>query len=313
LIIYGTLDIVGEIIGPISQQFCFLRNLRDPLYVFNYPEMSEFYTDVANGDLPTYTFLEPRWFAFLDWEAQDEHPPHDVQLGEYLIADIYNAIRNSPIWNSTLFIITYDEHGGFFDHVSPPQHNVPAPDDQKPPPNNDPFNFTRLGVRVPMIMISPWIPRGTVVHEPPQNHYEHSSLAATMKKIHNLPNFLTKRDAWAATFEDVVMQKKEARTDCLPQVVPKERVKGSWEKFKKQQRMGTTVDSILDSMSSGRVANDKLSGLQRDIIAMAAGLLPESKHKNLEEMQYEQEGAIFVQRAVRQWKENILKSQKQKL
>jgi phospholipase C len=76
-------------------------------------------------------------------------------IGEALIKRIYTALRNSPQWNSTLFIVTFDEHGGFYDHVTPPM-NVPNPDGLNA---DDPvyFGFDRLGVRVPTLMISPWI------------------------------------------------------------------------------------------------------------------------------------------------------------
>ena len=76
----------------------------------------------------------------------------------------YEALRNGPLWNETLFIITYDEHGGFYDHVSPPQDGVPNPDGFLGIKNG--FNFTRLGVRIPTLAISPWIEKGTLVHEP---------------------------------------------------------------------------------------------------------------------------------------------------
>jgi hypothetical protein len=162
-----------------------------------------FYEAVAKGDLAAYTFLDPRWFTFFEWEASDQHPPHDVRPGEYLIAKVYQALRNGPKWNSTLFIVTYDEHGGYWDHVPTP-FGAPRPDDV---PNDEGFEFDRLGVRVPTIMASPWINKGTVIHAPPETHYEHSSLPATLKKLFNLPEFLTRRDAWAATFDHVVNQR----------------------------------------------------------------------------------------------------------
>lgn len=77
--------------------------------------------------------------------------------------NVYEALRNGPKWNETLFIITYDEHGGFYDHVHPPQNGVPNPDGKK---NSDGFNFDRLGIRVPTIAISPWIEKGVLIKEP---------------------------------------------------------------------------------------------------------------------------------------------------
>lgn len=87
----------------------------------------------------------------------DQHPDHSVREGERLMKNVYEALRKSPKWNETLFIITYDEHGGFYDHVSPPQEGVPSPDGKD---NIYGFDFKRLGLRVPTILISPWIEKG---------------------------------------------------------------------------------------------------------------------------------------------------------
>lgn len=186
-----------------------------------YHAISELYTDVATGNIPEFVWVEPAYFSTSRQAATDQHPDHDVSLGEQLIKDIYDSIRASSIWNDTLFMITYDEHGGFFDHVPPPA-NVPSPDgiDSVDPP----FDFTRLGVRIPTVAISPWIKKGSVFHaseDPSAGQYEHSSIAATV--VHKLfppargyppPEYLTERDAWAKTFERIV-DDSELRTDCL--------------------------------------------------------------------------------------------------
>lgn len=90
----------------------------------------------------------------------DQHPAHSIKEGERLIKNVYEALRNGPLWNETLFIINYDEHGGFYDHVPPPQVDIPSPDGIK---NVVGFKFERLGIRVPMLAISPWIEKGTLV------------------------------------------------------------------------------------------------------------------------------------------------------
>jgi hypothetical protein len=95
----------------------------------------------------------------------DDHPPHDIMRAEKLIADVYNSIRaNDPLWKSTLLIVFYDEHGGFYDHVEPPAA-VP-PDD-----HHEEYTFDQLGVRVPAILISPWVSRCV---EPTQ--FDHTSV-----------------------------------------------------------------------------------------------------------------------------------------
>lgn len=180
-----------------------------------------FEKQAKEGTLPTFSWVEPRYFDDFGQPAADQHPSHDVSEGERFMKRVYEAVRNSPKWNSTLLIITYDEHGGFYDHVPPPMKGVPNPDGRnctKPP-----FDFTRLGVRIPTIAISPWINKRTVVHDPvgptPTSKYDHTSTLATVKKLFNLPNFLTARDAWAGTFEHLLQQRDTPRTDC-PTTLP---------------------------------------------------------------------------------------------
>jgi len=178
-------------------------------------DISKFYDDVKAGTLPSYSFLEPRYFEIPDIPANDQHPDHDVGEGDRLFKSLYEAIRNGPLWNKTLFLITYDEHGGFFDHVPPPT-GVPSPDGKVSHDTTPSFDFTRLGVRVPTLAISPWIKKGTIVHEPVNGtHYEHSSVVATVRKM-LVPDqpYLTKRDAWAQTFEWLVDTMDSPRTDC---------------------------------------------------------------------------------------------------
>src|SRR3984957_4725891 len=88
----------------------------------NFRLFSQFVVDAANGALPNYSFIEPRYFADLlnTRIPNDSHPPHDVAYGEQLIAAVYNPVRSSPCWKNTLLVITYDEHGGCYDHMPPP-------------------------------------------------------------------------------------------------------------------------------------------------------------------------------------------------
>jgi phospholipase C len=126
----------------------------------NYATMTQFYTDVA-GDpavFPAYSFIEPSFFGA---RQNDQHPPYDILLGEQLIGRVYNALRaNAALWATTLFVVLYDEHGGFYDHVDPqtadPGHRLAIPPDDQP--SN--FAFDRFGVRVPAVLVSPWIDAG---------------------------------------------------------------------------------------------------------------------------------------------------------
>ncbi|KAL7139611.1 hypothetical protein ABFS83_09G064300 [Erythranthe nasuta] len=202
----------------------FYRNLRKLKYVFKFHNYDlKFKRDAKNGKLPSLSVIEPRYFDVVGFPANDDHPSHDVANGQKLVKEVYEAVRAGPQWNETLLVITYDEHGGFYDHVPTPYVDVPSPDGNTGP---EPyfFKFDRLGVRVPTIMVSPWIKKGTVITKPkgpfPNSEYEHSSIPATIKKIFNLSsNFLTHRDAWAGTFEQVFDQLTSPRTDC-PEVLP---------------------------------------------------------------------------------------------
>ncbi|XP_057519223.1 non-specific phospholipase C6 [Amaranthus tricolor] len=205
----------------------FFRNLRKLKYVFKFHFYDTFKKHAKDGKLPSLTVIEPRFFDLNGNGANDDHPSHDVANGQKLVKEVYETLRRSPQWNESLLVLTYDEHGGFYDHVQTPYKNIPSPDGNTAPPPTF-FSFDRLGVRVPTIMVSPWIKKGTVVSKPKgpmaNSEFEHSSIPATIKKIFNLKsNFLTHRDAWAGTFEDVVSQLTSPRTDCpevLPEVTP---------------------------------------------------------------------------------------------
>ena len=162
----------------------YFPKLSDPLNKHNEPT---FYDDCAAGNLPKYSFIEPHFLNDVDgghWH-NDMHPskwdseehwvlwgsggPGSVTLGDQLIHNVYEAIRTSPCRDDTLFIITFDEHGGNFDHVPPPCASSP---DAQTFYNGAPehgFNFKQLGPRVPMVMVSSHIEPGTVVNTP-MNH-----------------------------------------------------------------------------------------------------------------------------------------------
>jgi phospholipase C len=168
----------------------------------SFRDYASFKDDIENGKLAHYNFINPLFISHWSNLTQDvelatsQHAPCDVRPGEQLIAEVYNALRsNKSVWEKTLLVILYDEHGGFYDHVPPPT-GVPNPDGWKDETLNPPFDFRRLGPRTPAILISPWLPRkldSTV--------YEHSSLLATVKKLFNLKDFLTERDRHTNSFE----------------------------------------------------------------------------------------------------------------
>lgn len=156
--------------------------------------LGKFQDLAAAGKLPNYSFIEPRFFRslFQGKPATDQHPPHDVNHGEQLIADVYKMVRTSPNWEKSLLIITYDEHGGIYDHVHPPAATPPGPESQDPP-----FQFDRYGARVPAVLVSPYIPRQTVVN----TEFDHTSIIATVRNAFGIAETLTARDAAATPVE----------------------------------------------------------------------------------------------------------------
>ncbi len=136
----------------IPQTVC-LMHQRSPENAARYFPISEFYKDARGpeGEFPAFCFIEPDYNGITE---NDDHPPHDIMKAQKLLADVYNALRsNEHLWNSTLLVVLYDEHGGFYDHAEPPS-TVP-PDD-----HHEEYTFDRLGVRVPALLISPWVRQG---------------------------------------------------------------------------------------------------------------------------------------------------------
>ncbi|WDE13475.1 alkaline phosphatase family protein [Thalassomonas haliotis] len=175
----------------------------------------------TDGTLAHYSFLAPEWGS----KGNSQHPNYDVAKGEQYLYEIYQALQSSPHWQKTLLIITYDEHGGNFDHVPPPE-NAKQPHDC---PDNMGFNFQRFGVRVPTVLVSPLIEAGTVLRipEPDTDLYgnsqaptafDHTSILATVEKRFKLSP-LTTRDAAAPDIGPVLTLTTARRDDPLKNVV----------------------------------------------------------------------------------------------
>ncbi len=149
--------------------------------------IEQFAKDAADGTLPQVSFVEAGFSeqAFIE---TDEHPPADMQLGQHWVWDQVTALTKSPLWEKSALFLTYDEHGGLYDHVSPPAACVP---DGTPPKQNPELGgFDRLGFRVPLIVVSPWARRHYVSHEV----HSHTSILRFLEAKFDLPA-LTKRDA----------------------------------------------------------------------------------------------------------------------
>jgi len=204
--------------APTSLFFDWTRRPENLKNFHNFPVFEE---HARAGSLPNYSFVDPKYFDIKLDPATDQHPSHSMAEGERFLKEVYETLRLSPLWEKTLLIITYDEHGGFYDHFPTPA-NIPNPDGLVS--TSPPFDFTRAGIRVPFILVSPWIEKGTVVHGPtsgpfPDSLYEHTSIIATVSKLFNLQGGpLNMRYAWAATFEHV-LSRTTPRLDC-PLVLP---------------------------------------------------------------------------------------------
>lgn len=192
---------------------------RRPQFASRLRYFTQFAVDAANGNLPTVSFISPRYASVMGIPANDQHPPHSVALGEKLMKDVYEQLRQSPSWESSALLLTYDEHGGFYDHVPLPMDDIPNPDGKncnvpampgKPAIN---FSFDRLGVRVPAILISPWVNHEVVSRSPASSGYfEHTSWIASLTAMLDLPGNLTRRTAWASTF-DYLFDRSAPRND----------------------------------------------------------------------------------------------------
>jgi phospholipase C len=196
-----------------------------------------------------YVFIEPSYGHVLaDGRnfkcGSSMHPLDDVTRGERLVKDVYEMIRSSPVWPTSLLFVTFDEHGGFYDHVVPPPAVEPG-DRFEAGANKHGFRFDQLGVRVPALVVSPLVERGVIDH----TVYDHTSLLATVEHLYGLEP-LTARDAAAARF-DHLLAAPSARGDA-PLRLPDPAVSGvrdcegeTWE-----QRLAGDLEHMPDHLSN---------------------------------------------------------------
>jgi phospholipase C len=177
----------------------------------------------TSGGLPNYSYIEPNYMDSLRWGPEnDMHPEShaaelygisNVEEGEKLVYRVYSAVRSSPDWSSTILIILFDEHGGCYDHVPPPAtvspDNIVIPQSQ---PGGSGFRFDRLGVRVPVIVVSRFTPAGTILNQV----FDHTSLLKTVMNCFILPNDALGNRAREANGLEGAVNLDEARTDHPP-------------------------------------------------------------------------------------------------
>lgn len=193
----------GSIGGAIAQ----VSSLKG-IQITSVHSVSDFAADLSNDYTAQYTFIEPNYGDVISGSyagGSSQHPMDDVYGGEGLIKYVYESIRNSPLWEQSLLIITYDEHGGFYDSVAPGA-TTPPNDGSSSSLNEYGFTFDVLGVRVPALVISPWV-GNSVDH----TVYDHASVLATVEKLLGLAP-LTDRDRNANDLTPLLQS--TARTDC---------------------------------------------------------------------------------------------------
>lgn len=191
-----------------------MTQLHDAKFNDNFGTLADFKAKCKKGNLPSYSFLEPNYGGA---GQNDQHPPSDIRAGEKLIADIYNMVKTSPVFESTMLIITYDEHGGSYDHVPPPGGaKNPYPDKRA---GQDGFQFNRFGVRVPCVVVNPYIIPGLIARPSGYTPFDHSSIIKTIQNCFKLEVSLTERDKAAPDFS-CLLGLSEARKQDIPDVKP---------------------------------------------------------------------------------------------
>jgi len=183
---------------------------------------NEFYNDLEQGTLPQFSYINPECCTI-----DSMHPTSNMAAGEMMLKHLYDSIRQSKYWDSTLVIINFDEHGGFADHVAPPV-NIPAPEDGitfdgVSDSHNVTYDFTRLGVRVPAFVINKYINPNTLIHDQGTNYadnsaYTHTSFLHFIQNLWGLEG-LNNRVQWAKTFEYIFQDEAQDALYELPSPV----------------------------------------------------------------------------------------------
>jgi len=246
----------------------------------------------AGGFAKSYVFIEPDWHPFTKFKGgNSQHPMDDVTRGERLIKETYEAIRNSPAWESSLLIITYDEHGGFYDHVAPPTTVDPGDKTTNQFNNKYDFGFRQLGVRVPAVVVSPFIAKGVIDHR----LYDHSSVPATIERMFGLTS-LTQRDKQAARLTEL-LSLKDPRADAprtLPAPAP------SPVRFEFLGRLESDFERVVSEMGleAGRPADPALAGFVHVALLRKLSVSPPAERTMIIEeakaVQYETDAVRYI-------------------
>jgi phospholipase C len=234
-----------------------LNHQRRPENLAQYKLMADFYVDVQNpGHLPSLSVIEPKYFGL---DQNDDHPPHNVMKAEKLIADVYNGLRSSPHWASTLLIVYYDEHGGFYDHVVPPA--AIAPDDKTKTNGKGEYDFNQLGIRVPAIVVSPFVGRRV-----DRTVFDHTSVLRYLQEIWNLGS-LGARTSAANSLSSLITE-TQPRQDTFPFIrVPYTELVSDHPEWEKRDASGhhaaLAAFSFYLAKGEGSLLPDAVQALER--------------------------------------------------
>lgn len=237
----------------------------------NFKSYDSFFADVQNPAYPyNYTFIEPHYGHVLTrgtyLGGTSQHPIDDVRSGEWLLKNIYEAIRKSPVWEESALIITWDEHGGFYDHVPPPGCASPKDAISLPINNKHAFGFDQLGVRVPAVIVSPLIPKNIIDKEV----HDHSAIPATVESLFSIGGALTQRDRLKNNNLDYLFSLQTPRTDT-PEVMPPTSLK-----LKADYGKGTKVTGALAALIAlGYTEADAKRALKKADMGLMQGSLEE--------------------------------------
>jgi phospholipase C len=240
--------------------------------------ISAFFDAASNGTLPAFSYIEPAWFANDDnlfINGNDYHPTANLLPGEAMLNQIYQALATSPDWNQTLLIVTFDEHGGTYDHVSPLP--IAAPDSQTYASDGLSFDFTMTGVRVPTLLISPQIQSGMVFRSPTSTPFDHTSLLRTIlgwKGIDVSGGVMGNRAAQAPDFSGVLTPPAPGGAVVNPgmiSITPRtqtDTVARAHEDLPLNGLQRQFTSGLAHSLSGGNKGGEEHSRIRNELLAM---------------------------------------------
>ncbi len=236
----------------------------------------DFRIAVKNDRLPEYAFIEPRHFL----RGNSQHWPQDIRAGEALMADVYTTLRDHPgVWQKTVLIITYDEHGGFYDRVGPPE--VDATGDTA----EDDFRFDLLGPRVPSLVISPYVEAGTVDYQYRDEDgswrpriYDLTSVTATVREIFGIQTPLSNREKKSHTLTHLLSRLDAREEDDTPDL-----------------SAHAEADESVEALEEAMPPDD----LQRQLLEMIEELDPETPDGTSKTLETRQAAQVVVDDFIR--------------